>query len=96
MANMVNMTNLEDGKRSVRGLRGLRLVVMLNEQEDSEIQAYRFSRHIGSKAEAMRRLIRIGLEAERVATTGDEIGVTAPAEAEDRNTQGECSNAAGT
>lgn len=96
MANMVNMTNLEDGKRSVRGLRGLRLVVMLNEKEDDEIQAYRFSRQIGSKAEAMRRLIKIGLEAEEAATTGVEFGDQPPAEAEDRNTQGECSNAAGT
>ena len=85
MSNMVNIANFKQGKRSVCGLRGLRLVVMLNEQEDSEIQAYRFSRQIGSKAEAMRRLIRIGLETEEMATTGDEIGVTAPADAEQNN-----------
>lgn len=87
MANMVNIANLDHGKRSVCGLRGLRLVVMLNEQEDSEIQAYRFSRQIGSKAEAMRRLIKIGLEVERVATTGVEFGDQSPAEAENNSIQ---------
>lgn len=87
MTNMVNIANLEKGKRSVCGLRKLRFVVMLNEQEDGEIQAYRFSQQIGSKAEAMRRLIKIGLETERAATTGDEIGVMAPAEAGTSNRQ---------
>jgi len=69
---------------------------MLNEKEDSEIQAYRFSRQIGSKAEAMRRLIKIGLEAERMATTGDEIGVLTPADADESNTHKERCNAART
>jgi hypothetical protein len=40
---------------------------MLNEQEEKAIQAYRFSRQIGTKAEAARRLIEKGLEAERMA-----------------------------
>lgn len=95
MANMVNIVNSDHGKRSVRRLRGLRLVVMLNEEEDSEIQAYRFSRQIGSKAEAMRRLIKIGLEKE-TATTGSEFGDTNPAEAGDHNTHKESCSAAGT
>lgn len=95
MANMVNIANLDHGKRSVCGLRDLRLVVMLNEQEDSEIQAYRFSRQIGSKAEAMRRLIKIGLEKE-MATTGVEFGDQSPVEAGDHNTHKERCNAAGT
>lgn len=81
MTNMVNIANSEFGKRSVCGLRKLRFVVMLNEQEDREIQAYRFAHQIGAKAEAMRTLIRKGLEAERMATTGNEIGVMTPAEA---------------
>lgn len=74
MTNMVNITNLEDGKRSVCGLRGIRFVVMLNEQEDDEIQAYRFSQHIGSKAEAMRRLIKIGLATETKTATSELAG----------------------
>lgn len=87
MANMVNIVNSDHGKRSVRRLRGLRLVVMLNEEEDGEIQAYRFSRQIGSKAEAMRRLIRIGLETEKMATTGEKFGDPTPADAATSNRQ---------
>jgi hypothetical protein len=50
--------------------RDIRFVVMLTEQEDKDIQAYRFSRQIETKAEAARALIRKGLEAEtKTATT---------------------------
>lgn len=96
MANMVNIANSNHGERSVCGLRGLRVVVMLNEGEDSEIQAYRFSRQIGSKAEAMRRLIKIGLEVEKVATTGSEFGDQNPVDAEQNNTHKESCSAAST
>lgn len=74
MTNMVNIANFDHGKRSVCGLRGIRFVVMLNEQEDSEIQAYRFSQQIGSKAEAMRTLIRKGLAAETKTATSELAG----------------------
>lgn len=87
MTNMVNIANFEQGKRSVSGLRDIRSVVMLNEQEESEIQAYRFGRHIGTKAEAVRTLIRKGLEAEKMATTGSEFGDQNPAGAATNNHQ---------
>ena len=87
MANMVNITNMEHSKRSLHGLRDIRFVVMLTEQEDKDIQAYRFNRQIETKAEAMRALIRKGLEAERIAATGNEIGVLAPAAAATTNHQ---------
>lgn len=61
---MVNITNIEHNELSVTGTRDIRVVVMLTIEEEKEIQAYRFSRHIGSKAAAMRDLIRKGLEAE--------------------------------
>lgn len=96
MTNMVNIANFEKGKRSVCGLRKLRFVVMLNAEEDQDIQSYRFEHQIGSKAEAMRTLIRKGLEAEKMATTGDEIGVTAPADAEQNNSLKENCSAAST
>lgn len=69
MTNMVNIANFEQSKRTVSGLRDIRSVVMLNEQEDKDIQAFRFARQIGSKAEAMRTLIRKGLEAETTKAT---------------------------
>lgn len=94
MANMVNITSLEDGKRTVSLARNIRFVVMLNEQEDKEIQAYRFSRQIGTKSEAMRILIRKGLETEKTATTGVEFGDLSPAVAENHNTRKECCDAA--
>lgn len=64
MTNMVNIANMEHSKRSVCGLRDIRFVVMLTEQEEKEIQAFRFSHQIGSKGEAVRALIRKALEAE--------------------------------
>jgi len=67
MSNMVNMINMEHSERSLHGHRDIRFVVMLNEQEEKAIQAYRFSRQIGTKAEAARRLIEKGLEAEKMA-----------------------------
>lgn len=87
MANMVNITSLEDGKRIISLTRNIRFVVMLNEQEDKEIQAYRFSRQIGTKAEAVRTLIRKGLETEKMATTGSEFGDQNPAGAATNNHQ---------
>lgn len=69
MSNMVNITNMENSERAVTGLRDIRSVVMLNEQEDKEIQEFRFARQIGSKGEAMRTLIRKGLEAETTKAT---------------------------
>lgn len=75
MTNMVNITNIEPGKRTVSGgLRDIRFVVMLTKKEDEEIQAYRFARQIGSKGEAMRTLIKKGLE--------KETAITKPARAE--------------
>jgi len=70
MINMVNITNMEKNDRPFCGLRDIRFVVMLTEEEDKDIQAYRFNRQIETKAEAMRALIRKGLEAEtKTATT---------------------------
>jgi len=69
MSNMVNIANMEHAERAVTGLRDIRFVVMLNEQEDKDIQAFRFARQIGSKGEAMRTLIRKGLEAETTKAT---------------------------
>lgn len=69
MSNMVNIANMEHRERSLQGLRDIRFVVMLNEQEDKAIQAFRFSRQIGSKGEAMRMLIRKGLAAETTKAT---------------------------
>ena len=69
MSNMVNIANMEHAERAVTGLRDIRFVVMLNEQEDKDIQAFRFASQIGSKGEAMRTLIRKGLEAETTKAT---------------------------
>jgi hypothetical protein len=92
---MINITNIEQGKRTVSGgLRDIRFVVMLTEKEDDEIQAYRFNRHIETKAEAMRALIRKGLEAERIAAAGVEFGDLSPTAADHNNTPKECCNAA--
>jgi hypothetical protein len=74
--------------------RNVRFPIMLTRYEDEAIQAYRFSRQIGTKAEAARRLIEKGLEAEKMAATGDEIGVRAPAAAGHNNTPEECCDAA--
>lgn len=63
-------------------------------QDAKAFIAAQAARNSSSQNSEIVRCIRDRME--RVATTGDEIGVTAPAEAEDRNTQGECSNAAGT
>lgn len=60
---------------------------MLTSDEEQAIQDFRFANRIGTKAEAARQLIGKGLEASKsgagkeMATTGDEIGVMAPAEA---------------
>ena len=86
MSNMVNMTNLEKGKRSVFGLRELRFVVMLTEDENAQIQEYRFTNRIGTKADAVRELIRRGLE-KKEATTGGKFGDLAPADAATSNRQ---------
>jgi hypothetical protein len=73
MTNMVNFANTEHGKRSVGG-RDIRFVVMLTEKEDKQIQAYRFARQIETKAEAMRSLMRKGLEAETKTATSELAG----------------------
>lgn len=69
MANMVNFTNIEQGELSVSGMRDIRFVVMLTREEEKEIQTYRFSRQISTKAEAMRELVRKGLETEMKTAT---------------------------
>lgn len=84
---MVNIANFGHSKRSLHRLRDIRFVVMLTEQEDKEIQTYRFAQQINTKAEAMRALIRKGLEAEKMATTGVEFGDQSPAEAGNSNRQ---------
>ena len=65
-------------------MRNVRFPLMLTEREDKEIQAYRFSRKIGTKAQAVRDLINKGLEAEKVATTGPEFGDTNPVDARNK------------
>lgn len=79
MANMVNMTNIEHGKRTVDG-RTNRFVVMLTRGELEGISKYRHAHRIGSQGEAMRRLMKVGLEKE-MAATGIEFGDQAPAAA---------------
>lgn len=69
MANMVKFTNFEHGEYAVSGMRDIRFVVMLTREEEKEIQTYRFSRQIGTKAEAMRELVRKGLAAETMKAT---------------------------
>jgi hypothetical protein len=92
---MVNITNIEQCKRTVSGeLRDIRFVVMLTEKEDQAIQSYRFACHIGSKGEAMRTLIRKGLEAEKVATAGEKFGDPTPTVAGHNNSSEECCDAA--
>ena len=49
--------------------RSVRFPIMLTKQEDEAIQAYRFSRRIGTKAEAARELIDKALEAEATKAT---------------------------
>lgn len=67
--------------------RSARFPIMLTKQEDEAIQAYRFGRQIGTKAEAVRILIRKGLEAEKMATTGVEFGDQSPADAPSKTDQ---------
>lgn len=55
-----------------------------------------FARKIRNRSEVIRQLVRKGLEAEKMATTGDEIGVTAPADAEQNNTHEESCSATST
>ncbi|MGN6772032.1 MAG: hypothetical protein ACTHJQ_19625 [Rhizobiaceae bacterium] len=74
--------------------RNVRFPIMLTKHEDEALQAYRFSRQIGTKAEAARRLIEKGLEAEKMAATGPKFGDRNPAAADHNNTSEECCNAA--
>ncbi|TIQ86458.1 MAG: hypothetical protein E5X38_16035 [Mesorhizobium sp.] len=74
MANMVNIANIEQSERPLGRGRDIRFVVMLTEQEDREIQAYRFDRQIETKAEALRTLMRKGLEAETKTATSELAG----------------------
>lgn len=67
MTNMVNITNLEHSKQSLNG-RTVRFVVMLTQQEQEEIQEFRYASKLDSKAEAMRALIKIGLAQTKTAT----------------------------
>lgn len=100
MTNMVNLANsglIENhSKQSVNDSRPIRFALMISEAEDQAIQNYRFANRIGSKAEAARQLVAKGLEAEKMAATGVEIGVLSPVAAEDHNTHKECCDAAGT
>lgn len=49
--------------------RSVRFPIMLTKQEDEALQAYRFSRKIGTKAEAARELIEKGLATETKTAT---------------------------
>lgn len=55
-----------------------------------------FSRKIRSRSEVIRQLVRKGLEAEKIATTGVEFGDTAPADTEQNNTHKESCSATST
>lgn len=72
-----------------------RIAMMIEPTLVNKIDTFRFSNRIGSQAEAMRKLIKIGLENE-VATTGVEFGDTAPADAEQNNTHKESCSATST
>lgn len=54
-----------------------RLPVMLTEHEASEIEEFRWAERLGSQAEAVRQLVRLGLN----AATGEGLGNSAPAAA---------------
>lgn len=67
MTNMANIANLKQGKQKANG-RTIRFVMMLTQQEEEEIQAFRFSSKMDSKAEAARGLIKMGLAQTKTAT----------------------------
>jgi len=56
-----------------------RFVMMLTKSEDLEIQKFRFEQRMTSKAEAARKLIRIGLRSEN--EKGPAEGATSPSHA---------------
>lgn len=57
--------------------RKIRFPVMLTQPEHDKIQAFRFANLIGTKAEAVRKLIAAGLEKE-MAATGSKFGDPSP------------------
>lgn len=72
-----------------------RIALMMEPSLAHRIDSFRYASRIATRAEAMRVLIKSGLENE-VATTGVEFGDAAPVEAEQNNTHEESCSAAGT
>ncbi len=68
MTNMVNMTNKKDGKLTLKSHRTIRFVVMLTNEEMEAIEDHRFANRIGATSEAVRTLIRLGLNSQNAET----------------------------
>lgn len=63
------MSKYCEGK--VNDSRTVRCVVLLTEAEHSAIQTYRHTNRIGTKSEALRHLVRLSLNSEMPAQTGE-------------------------
>lgn len=64
-----------------------RIGTTFTDEELAAMDEWGFFRKIRSRSEVIRRLVRKGLEAERMATTGVEIGVLPPVDADNNNHQ---------